>query len=780
MEDILKILFVEDVKSDAELIWRELSKNNIVFSKKLVDNSDDYLSSLEVFNPDIIISDYSLPQFDGMAALKMANEITPATPFILVTGSMNEEIAVECMKAGASDYVIKENLKRLGPAVHNSINKIKIHKEKESIKKELRESDAKYRKIFENVHDVFYEASFDGTILEVSPSIEIMSQGQYHRNELIGKSLFDFYNYPLERQALLAELQEKRTITDYEITLANRDGSLIIGSISAKITFDSQGSPEHIIGSIRDITERKNAEQLLHQSHEFNESLLNTIPFGMDIVDETGTILFQSENLKQLTGEQQGVSKCWDLYRDDKKQCTECPLLKGITIGNTGVYESHRILGGRIFEISHTGMMYMGHKALLEIFQDITERKNNEAELIKAKEKAIESDRLKSAFLANISHEIRTPMNGILGFAELLKKPDLSGDQQQEYIGIIKKSGDRMLNIINDIVDISKIEAGLMLLNITETDIHQQTEFIYTFLKPQAERKGIQFLFKNGLESKEFIIKSDREKLYAILTNLVKNAIKYTDKGSIEFGYTLKPSGKSSVSEIAAVAEPAEAELEFYVKDTGIGIPKGRQLAIFDRFVQADIADTRAFQGAGLGLSISKSYVEMLGGKLWVESDEGIGSTFFFTTPCNSVEKSIINKVLPVEFDENSIKNLKILIVDDDEASSLLLSLVLKKYSKEIFTAQSGHEAIDICRTIPDLDIILMDMKMPGTDGYEATKQIRQFNSSVIIIAQTAFSLPGHKQKAIESGCNDYISKPITIASLKNMVMNHFKNSPKT
>ena len=290
-------------------------------------------------------------------------------------------------------------------------------------------------------------------------------------------------------------------------------------------------------------------------------------------------------------------------------------------------------------------ILWNGIKHYQVINLDITERKKLILDLITAKEHAEESDRLKSAFLANMSHEIRTPMNGILGFTGLLKEPKLTGEEQQEYISIIEKSGARMLNIINDIVDISKIEAGLMEVNVKESNVNEQIEYIYTFFKPEVEGKGMQLFFKNSLPLKEAIVKTDREKIYAILTNLVKNAIKYTNEGSIEFGYNL--------------VEPlhATALLEFFVKDTGIGIPKDRQEAVFDRFVQADIGNKRAFQGAGLGLSISKAYVEMLGGKIWVESEEGKGSIFYFTIPYNSEpkEKNVIQNVVLPEGADNQI-----------------------------------------------------------------------------------------------------------------------------
>ncbi|MDO9512894.1 MAG: LytS/YhcK type 5TM receptor domain-containing protein [Bacteroidales bacterium] len=257
----------------------------------------------------------------------------------------------------------------------------------------------------------------------------------------------------------------------------------------------------------------------------------------------------------------------------------------------------------------------------LKVYERRLEEKNIEYQqinrkLIVAKEKAEEGERLKAAFLANMSHEIRTPMNGILGFSELLKEPNLSGKQQQEYIKIIEKAGARMLNIINDIIDISKIDSGQMDVNLRESNISDQLGYIYTFFKPEVEKKGIRFLLKNSLLSNEATIVTDQEKIFAILTNLVKNAIKYTNEGTIEFGCEKK--GK---------------HMEIFVKDTGIGISEDRQEAIFERFVQADITDKMARQGAGLGLSISKAYVEMLDGEIWVESKKGLGSTFYFTTP---------------------------------------------------------------------------------------------------------------------------------------------------
>lgn len=391
--------------------------------------------------------------------------------------------------------------------------------------------------------------------------------------------------------------------------------------------------------------------------------------------------------------------------------------------------------------------------------------KNKNEELLVSKEKAEESERLKSAFLANMSHEIRTPMNGILGFASLLEDTDLSGETQQQYIKIIEKSGTRMLNIINDIIDISKIESGLMKVDIQLSNINEQIEYIYTFFKPEVEAKGMSLSFKNALPAKDANIQTDREKVYAILTNLVKNAIKYSEQGSIEFGYEHMENG--------------DKYLQFYVKDTGIGVPADRQDAIFERFIQADTIDSRDHQGAGLGLAITKAYVEMLGGKIWVKSDEGIGSTFYFTLTDFSernIKNSVPDEDIVKQISTPSVSGLKILIAEDDETSEMLLSISIRMLSKEIIKVNNGFDAVEACRNNPDLDLVLMDIQMPKMNGYDATRNIRLFNKDIVIIAQTAYGLTGDRDKALEAGCNDYIPKPINNHKLKKLIEKHFVN----
>lgn len=517
---------------------------------------------------------------------------------------------------------------------------------------------------------------------------------------------------------------------------------------------DNYGNPDRIVLMHENITERKNAEALLND-------IIDKNPLSIQIVDKEGFTLNVNPAFMELWGSipPSGFS----IFDDLKSKSPEMEDLI-LRVKNGEVVHLPDIYFNAHDEVAEAPDIPLWIRAIIFPLNDsggkserfaimhenITYRKTAEEELIRAKEHAEESDRLKSAFLANMSHEIRTPMNGILGFANLLKTPNLSGEEQQKYIQIIDKSGKRMLNIINDIVDFSKIEAGLMELKIEESNINEQVEYIYNFFKPEVEANGMTLSFRNYLPAKEAIILTDREKVYAILTNLVKNAIKYSKKGDIIIGYeAVELPGKST-------------ELKFYIQDSGIGIPKDRLEAIFERFIQADITDKMVNQGAGLGLSITKAYVEMLGGKIWVESEEGIGSTFYFTLPYNAetiIEEDDSQIVTSNDLDIS--KKLKILIAEDDEISEMLIEVNINHFCSEVFKAKTGTETVEICRNNPDIDLILMDILMPGLNGYEATRQIRQFNKEVVIIAQTAYGLSNDRDKALEAGCNDYITKPI-------------------
>ena len=542
-------------------------------------------------------------------------------------------------------------------------------------------------------------------------------------------------------------LKKGETSIEEEVEIECFDGTHKIILDTAVPLLKSDGSINGAITINQDITERRRTNQKLEeQNKELVFQNQEKEKRAAELIIANKKLSFENEE-KEKRAEELIIANKELTFQNDEKEKRAAELI----IANKELAFQNDEKEKRAEEL------IIANKELA--FQN-DEKEKRAAELAIAKEHAEESDRLKSAFLANMSHEIRTPMNGILGFSELLKEPNLSGKQQQEYIKIIEKSGARMLNIINNIVDISKIEAGLMKVDIKDTNINEKIEFIYTFFKPQAEEKRMHLIFRNTLTTKEAKINTDGEKVISIFSNLVKNAIKYTDEGAIEFGYIKK-----------------DDCIECYVKDTGIGIPEERQTAIFERFIQADIADKQARQGAGLGLSIAKAYVEMLGGKIWVESEPEKGSTFYFTLPCNTEVdgKNTTRKNVPVEEVANQIKKLKILIAEDDETSKMLISITVKDYSKEVLEASTGIEAVEICRNNHDLDLVLMDIQMPEMNGHEATRQIRQFNKEVAIIAHTAFGLSGDREKAINAGCNDYISKPINKAELHAIIQKHLK-----
>ena len=643
--------------------------------------------------------------------------------------------------------------------------------ERKILEKKLEESEKRYRTIFETATEGIWSMDKEHRTILVNRRMADMLGCK--PKDIIGRKVEDFM-LEEDMKSHQERMEQRRNGLggNYECRFCRKDGSILWTQVSATVVNDSLGDFDGSFGMFTDITESKIANIKIHESEikfreifEANMDGISILSINPDV--KAISFLDMNENSAKMLGYTKAEMMKMNpsylvkyLTKEKIEKRDEELKLKGYSDFETNFRHKN---GNDIFvEIKAKVIDYNNEPAIMNIVRDITLHKEVEQELISAKEKAEESDRLKSAFLANMSHEIRTPMNGILGFTELLKEPHLSSGDKQDYIQTIEISGVRMLNTINSIVDISKIESGLTNVDINETNINEKMEFTYKFFKPEVENKGLHFLFKNGLSESDAITKTDNEKIYGILTNLIKNAIKFTYDGSIEFGYVLKSD-----------SEPAE--LQFYVKDTGIGIPRNQQEIIFERFRQGSESCDRSYEGSGLGLSIAKSYAEMLGGKIWVESEESKGSTFYFTIPYNpvSVEKTERISAISSEHKEVELKKLKILIVDDDEISYSLLMRTLQKRSKEVLHAVTGVEAVEACRFNPDLDLVLMDIRMSGMNGNEATSQIRQFNKDVIIIAQTAYAFAGDSEKAIEAGCNDYISKPINISLLFELIKKH-------
>jgi signal transduction histidine kinase len=396
-------------------------------------------------------------------------------------------------------------------------------------------------------------------------------------------------------------------------------------------------------------------------------------------------------------------------------------------------------------------------KKNLDLEKEIEEHRKTMEQLVRAKQKAEESDKLKTAFLTNMSHEIRTPMNGIMGFTNLLKSKDLSEKDKEKYINIIQLSSKRLLGLINDLIDISQIETGQVSVKVSEFYVNEVIEQIFSYFSTEIQRKGLELVIESELGKNTTRLKTDRFKVETILLNLIKNAIKYSEEGTIYLKI-----------------KQVDNSIEFLVQDSGIGISESRLDAIFKPFVQADIEDSMAYQGAGLGLSIAKSYAEMLEGNIKVESEEGKGSTFCFTLPLElSKNKKQDLEAGMVQKNSDNKKNLKILIVEDDVNSDMFLTVLLEDISSEILHARTGKEALEICLNHKDIDLILLDLKMPEMNGYDALIKIREFNKDSVIIAQTAYGVVGDREKLTNMGCNDYIMKPINEKELTDTIEKH-------
>ncbi|MBN2763180.1 MAG: response regulator [Bacteroidales bacterium] len=376
-------------------------------------------------------------------------------------------------------------------------------------------------------------------------------------------------------------------------------------------------------------------------------------------------------------------------------------------------------------------------------------------------EKAEESNRLKTAFLHNISHEIRTPLNAIIGFSTLLGQPDLMAEKSHEYISIIHQSNNQLLSIIDDILNISHIEARQVLTSESPADLHVILHNLHGQYLPQAVNKGLDFHIDDQLPGPDFIVLTDESKLISILSNLLNNAFKFTNEGSVDIGCSIM-----------------NEQVEFYVEDTGIGIPVKEQTRIFERFYQVDKAVSRLYGGMGLGLSISAAYLEMLGGKFTLHSTPGKGSRFSFTLPCK-MAKPVVHITSEKQASNPDIKAWEktILVAEDEDSNFAFIQAVLTSVGYKILRAFNGLEALHMCYDYPDIDLILMDIRMPVKDGYASTVEIKKIRPQLPIIAQTAYGYPGDIHTAREKGCSDYLTKPFSKNQLIELVKKHINRA---
>jgi len=389
------------------------------------------------------------------------------------------------------------------------------------------------------------------------------------------------------------------------------------------------------------------------------------------------------------------------------------------------------------------------------------ENSNQKIELIKAKIKAEESDRLKSSFLANLSHEIRTPMNAINGFTDLIINTDINETEKLEYLTVIEKSGKNLVSIIDDLIEMSKIDSNQLVPNLTVVNLESCINELYETVKITIKNKALNFKLIKPSKPAEFNITTDDIKLKQVLINLLTNAIKFTDEGEVSFGYEI---------------DEARGLINFKVTDTGLGIDEDNHKYIFDRFKRVDSDISIKVGGLGLGLAISKAYVELLGGTISLASKVGEGSVFYFSIPLNydKVEHIIVKPINYVE--EIKSEEEVILIAEDDNINFLLFQKMMQHKKYKIIRAINGQEAVDICINNPNIDLVLMDIKMPLMNGFEALEQILPIRPNLPIIAQTAYSSSEDKMKIEEAGFTDYITKPLNRERLFELIDNYLNN----
>ncbi len=615
-------------------------------------------------------------------------------------------------------------------------------------------SETRYRRLFESAKDgILILDAETGKIVDVNPFlIDLLS---YSKEEFIEKSVWEIGSFQdiYENKEKFLELQQDEYVRYDDLPLVTSDGREIIVEFVSNVYLAN--NIKVIQCNIRNITERTNIQKEIN----FQADLINNVGQSVIATDLQGKVIYWNNAAEKIYGwsssEAIGES-IMNLTPAQQSKEQAIDIMQQLSEGKTWAGEFYvKRKDGSSFPAFVTDTPILDSKGkltgIIGISSDITERKRTEMELIEAKDKAEESDRLKTAFLHNISHEIRTPMNAIVGFSGFLNDPNLTAEKRKDFTEIIVQGSEQLLAIIDDIISIASIEAGLEKVHNTEVNINLTCKHINDQFSQKAFDKSVALSVRTALPNDEAFIVTDETKLVQILNNLIGNALKFTQQGSINFGYTVN-----------------DTHLEFYVEDTGMGIPMDMQEIIFTRFRQVETTDEQIVSGSGIGLSISRAYVELLGGKIWLTSELGKGSVFYFSIPYSKADTKnapVIPSKMGLNFEFKNNKTL--LIAEDDDSNFILMEEILFDMGINILRAENGIEAVKICKSNPHINLVLMDIKMPKMDGYEATTRIKEFMPNLPIIALTAYSADVDRDKALASGCSDFISKPIKKDSMR-------------
>ncbi len=590
----------------------------------------------------------------------------------------------------------------------------------------------------------------------------------YNRDELENsfstwQTLLHPDDYDRMHKALENYLKNPTEFFIQEFRLKHKDGNYRWIRNTASAILNHKGTPVRMFGAHQEITEFKEKER------ELNKLLqaIHQSPMPVIITSTEGVIEFVNPVFSKLTGYDisEVIGKNTSILSSGKMSNNDYKnLWSEIRTGKTwkGEFINKKKNGEIYWELASISPVLNEKGEILnfvKICEDITHIKNMEIELKEAKNKAEAANIHKNNFLANISHEIRTPMNGITGFAELLKKPNLNTEMKNKYVSIINNSSQTLLNLIDDIIDISKIEAGEIRLIQKEVNIRElliDLHTLYNRIKQEKKRPRTEIRLNMPPLDHNPTIRTDPNRLRQILNNLINNALKFTENGSVEFGYNIR-----------------KEFLEFFIKDTGIGIQEDKQDLIFTRFRQMDESIARKYGGTGLGLAISKGLVELLNGKIWLKSKPGKGTTFYFTIPYVAAHVSDMPELSPGLQSESGLSGKNALVVEDDDINYEFLEAVLHEEGLIITRASDGVEAVEKFSDNPGFDYVLMDINLPRKNGLEATREILAIDHNQIIIAQTAYAMQEEIEKCLQCGCVDFVTKPIKPKILINKLLKY-------
>jgi PAS domain S-box-containing protein len=747
MKNRIKILHIEDSLKDSELIHAIIESGGIDHDYYQTDNEKDFIGILEKGNIDIILSDFNLPDFSGSEAFMIAREKYSKIPFIFVSGTIGEDYAINAMVNGATDYVFKSKLERLVPAIKRAMRETELNLSTGKALEELKAASFYSRNLIEANLDPMVTISSKGKITDVNKSTEQITG--VSRDRLIGTDFADYFTEPEKARTGYEQVFSKGIVKDYPLTMVNVTGDKRDVLYNATIYKNETGEDQGVFAVAHDITERKKNELALLESKEKWRRLVENIPDYIALLDRDARYLFlnhYAEGYSEknvigkklfefITGESQEIAiwnfeTCIKSRMNKKFEYTTSELS-----GESSIYEATFV---PFFENEILSFV-------MAIIRDISKLRKEEEALRHAKEMAEASDKLKTAFLNNISHEVRTPLNGILGFSEIVTETDLSEAGKKEALSMLHESSDRLLNTITNYMDISLIASGNLSLLEKNYIPGKVLTGIFDKFKTICTDKKLELFLEIPEQSDYISVNSDPEIFRKIMIHLLNNAVQFTNKGSIQFGYSI-----------------SDRNLEFFVKDSGIGIAKESFSAIFEHFIKEGRDPSRFSEGSGLGLSIAKGMCEILGGKIRVESEIGKGSCFCFSFPY--LKESVIPHSIRLDSETKKIlSGASILVAEDDKVNFFYMQALIKQSTDStICHASNGTEAVALYKANPDIVLILMDIKMPEMDGYEATRQIKLINKDIPVIAITGYAMTGDEEKIRMAGCDGYLSKPIS------------------